>query len=64
MGKSRQRNVTLPDSSDGAGVGCLPVILFITVMWALVFGVTWEGKHYGMSCSCDRGVAIDNGVAK
>ncbi len=47
------------DTSNG-GCGCFSFIVFMIFMWALLFGVTYDGKHYGMSCSCDRGVAIDH----
>lgn len=39
-----------------APFGCLRVIITIIVVWAVLFGVTWNGKHYGLSCSCERGV--------
>jgi len=42
-----------------SGGGCLGTILLVIVAWALLFGVTVDGKHYGMSCSCERGVGID-----
>lgn len=44
-------------SSDG-GCGCLSIVVFCLLMWALVFGVTVEGKHYAIGCSCDEGVAV------
>ena len=40
-------------------VGCLPLVISIIALWALCFGVTVGGKHYGLSCSCERGVVID-----
>ena len=39
--------------------GCLSVIVMILGLWALVFGVTYEGKHYGISCSTERGVEVE-----
>ncbi len=40
--------------------GCITIILGILALWALVFGVTIDGKHYGVAgCSCDGGVEID-----
>lgn len=46
-------------SSNGGG-GCLRVILGLLFIWALVFGVSVGGKHYGLkNCSCDKGVEID-----
>ena len=49
------------DSGENGGcLGCLSVIVLIFAVWALVFGVTINGKHYGISsCSCERGVEID-----
>lgn len=39
--------------------GCLMVILFFFVLWGLIFGVTWNGQHHGISCTTDRGVVIE-----
>lgn len=49
--------------SDGEGcscgcTGCLGFILFGFTVWALLFGVTVGGRHYGVSCSTERGVEI------
>lgn len=43
----------------GSWGGCFTLILFITFLWALLFGVTWKGQHHGMSCSCERGVGFE-----
>lgn len=44
--------------------GCLSLILGVIVIWALLFGVTLDGKHYGLSgCSCKRGVQVQWGTA-
>ena len=49
----------MSDESN-SGIGCLPLILGILAIWAVCFGVTVDGKHYGLKgCSCDRGVEID-----
>jgi hypothetical protein len=40
-------------------LGCLSVIFFGIVMWALLFGVTVGGQHYGLGFSCDRGVVVE-----
>ena len=40
------------------GWGCLPLVLLVFLGWALLFGVTWNGKHHGISCSRARGVEI------
>lgn len=31
------------------------------MIWGLVFGVTIDGRHYGISCSTDRGVELHQG---
>jgi hypothetical protein len=42
------------------GVGCVTTILACVALWALVFGVTVGGKHYGMAgCDSNSGVTID-----
>lgn len=45
---------------DGDGLlGCLGIIIFFIVLWAVFFGVTVGGRHYQMSCSCQDGVRFD-----
>lgn len=39
-------------------LGCLTPILFLTALWALIFGLTWGGTHYDLQCSSNRGVEI------
>lgn len=46
-------------SSGGGGCGCFSSVLFLLLMWALLFGVSVDGKHYGIGCSCDDGVSVD-----
>ena len=42
------------------GTGCFGLILGIVLLWALCFGVTIGGKHYGLAgCDTDRGVQVD-----
>ena len=43
--------------SVGCG-GCLSLIIFVIIIWALLFGVTINGKHYGLSCSGDKGIEV------
>lgn len=39
--------------------GCITSILLIIAVWALLFGVTVNGQHYGLDdCSFERGVEI------
>lgn len=38
--------------------GCLGVIVFVFVMWALIFGFTVGGQHYGITCSFEHGVEV------
>jgi len=44
--------------SSGGGCGCLSITLFVILVWALVFGVTWNGVHHEIGCSCDHGVEV------
>lgn len=46
-------------SNNQSNGGCLSLIVFILLVWALIFGVTWNGKHHGINCSTERGVGID-----
>jgi hypothetical protein len=43
--------------------GCLITILAIMGIWALLFGVNINGKHYGLSCGTN-GVDIDTPAPK
>jgi hypothetical protein len=53
---------TSVEVGGGSGCGgCLSVILFVLVLWALLFGVTLDGKHYGLDLSCNDGVTIHQG---
>ena len=45
-------------SSSSGGGSCLGCVIFIIVMWAVIFGVTWQGIHYSMDCSSSDGVQI------
>lgn len=39
--------------------GCLSLILFAFLLWALVYGVTIGGRHYSVSCTTEHGVALE-----
>lgn len=40
--------------------GCVSTILVVLAVWALLFGVTINGKHYGVhGCSEERGLEVD-----
>lgn len=55
MGKKSEADV----SASGGCVGCIGTIVVLIMAWALIFGVTIGGKHYGVSgCGCD-GIEID-----
>ncbi len=45
-------------SSSGGGCGCLSLVVFCLLIWALLFGVTVNGTHYGITCSMARGVEV------
>lgn len=52
----------MSDNNSGGGCGCFTFIIMCLIAWALVFGVTINGKHYGVAgCDPDNGVQI-NGV--
>jgi hypothetical protein len=45
--------------------GCVTTIIVGLIVWALLFGVTIDGKHYGLiGCDSDKGVHIDKGTPK
>lgn len=46
------------EASGGGGCGCVSIIVFFVLVWFLLFGLTWGGTHYSMSCSTDDGVVI------
>ncbi len=47
---------------DGGCVGCIGTIVVLIAVWALIFGVTVGGKHYGVGgCDCN-GVHVDTGA--
>ena len=48
----------MSDNSSN-GPGCFSFILGLTILWALIFGITWNGKHHGFACTCDRGVVVE-----
>jgi len=48
---------TSMSGSAGCG-GCLGCVVFVLLAWALLFGITIGGIHYGISCSTERGVEI------
>jgi hypothetical protein len=56
-----RRKKKVHDDDDGGGCGCwgcFSVVFALLLAWALLFGVTVGGRHYGMSCSMDRGVEV------
>lgn len=47
-------------TSTEGGCGCISTILGILLIVAICCGVTYNGRHYGLSgCSCDKGLEID-----
>lgn len=40
---------------DG-GCGCISIVFFFILIWALIFGFTWNGIHYDMDYNQERGV--------
>jgi hypothetical protein len=52
----------MSDSNVGGCLGCAGTILGVIFIWALLFGVTVDGKRYGLSgCDSADGVKIDIG---
>jgi hypothetical protein len=52
----------MSEASNGCSVscfGCLTFLLFIFFIWAIFFGVTINGTHYGISCDRHRGINIE-----
>jgi len=47
------------EHDNGGGSGGLGIIILFILCWALAFGFTVGGKHYGVSCTTERGVAFD-----
>lgn len=45
-------------SCSDSPFGCVGCVVTVIVLWALLFGVTYGGKHYGLSCSCANGVEV------
>ncbi len=51
----------MSETSSGGGCGCIGLVLFGLLFWALMFGVTVDGEHYLIDCSCDNGVQVLGG---
>ena len=45
------------------GPGCLGTIIAFIILWGLLFGVNYGGKHYGISCG-KHGVDVDSGSTR
>lgn len=50
--------MTKSEPESDSPFGCIGCVLTVIVLWALLFGVTYGGKHYGLSCSCANGVEV------
>lgn len=37
----------------------LGLCLFVAAVCAMLWGVTIDGKHHSVSCSCDHGVVVE-----
>lgn len=46
--------------STGNPMGCLMLIITCMVLWGACFGVTVNGKHHEINCSCDDGVSVQS----
>lgn len=54
------KNTKSSNSTVNCGCGCFSTIISILIIWALIFGITIDGKYYGVSCSCSKGVDISS----
>jgi hypothetical protein len=45
--------------NNGSGCGCFTIIIVVLICWALMFGVNYQGKHYGISSCNTNGVTIE-----
>ena len=36
----------------------LYLVALVLVVWATLFGFTWNGVHHGISCTSNRGVEV------
>lgn len=67
VGLCMEASVSAPEPEDDGGFGLsingsgiIGTALGIVILWALCFGVTIGGKHYGLAgCDSDKGVQID-----
>ena len=46
-----------------SGGGCFTLIIAFIILWGLLFGVNYGGKHYGVSCG-SNGVDVDTGSSR
>ena len=44
--------------SSSGGPGCVVWCAAALILWAFLFGVTWNGKHHQIGCSCERGIEV------
>ena len=54
-------NEASQDDSAGCNpMGCFSIVLIGLAFWALVFGVTVNGRHYGVAgCNTEQGIKIN-----
>lgn len=63
MTNYNSKSTSSATATSGSSWGCLPLILTVIVLYAVCCGVTYKGRHYDLTCSCDRGVAVDESAA-
>jgi len=49
-------------TNNDSGCGFVTLVFSLIIAWALIFGVTYRGKHYGLGFSCDHGVTVQDGT--
>lgn len=50
----------MSNNNSGSGCGCITFIAGVLFLWALLFGITIGGTHYGLgSCTTEHGVEIN-----
>ncbi len=44
--------------NNSSGLGCVGTIVAALIIWGFFFGVTVNGHHYSVNCTCEKGVVV------